>query len=82
MHGGVAVLNLCTILEVSGQQHAPAALPPEKKNPGPRRRGWVGPRAGLDYFEKRYEGHLESKERFAIQRYLLIIGKKKNMQVL
>ena len=28
-----------------------------------------------------YEGHLESKERFAIQRYLLIIGKKKNMQV-
>ena len=29
-----------------------------------------------------YEGHLESKERFAIQRYLLIIGKIKNMQVL
>ena len=29
-----------------------------------------------------YEGHLESKERFAIQRYLLITGKKKNMQVL
>ena len=29
-----------------------------------------------------YEGHLENKERFAIQRYLLIIGKKKNMQVL
>ena len=29
-----------------------------------------------------YEGHLESKERFAIQRYLLIIGKKKNIQVL
>ena len=26
-----------------------------------------------------YEGHLESKERFAIQRYLLIIGKKQNM---
>jgi len=31
---------------------------------------------------KRYEGHLESKERFAIKKYLLIIGKKKNMQVL
>ena len=30
----------------------------------------------------KYEGHLESKERFAIQRYLLIIGKKRNMQVL
>ena len=31
---------------------------------------------------RKYEGHLESKERFAIQRYLLIIGKKQNMQVL
>ena len=30
----------------------------------------------------RYEGHLESKKRFAIKKYLLIIGKKKNMQVL
>ena len=29
-----------------------------------------------------YEGHLESKERFAIKKYLLIIGKKKNTQVL
>jgi len=29
-----------------------------------------------------YEGHLESIERFAIKKYLLIIGKKKNMQVL
>jgi len=29
-----------------------------------------------------YEGHLESKERFAIKKYLLIIGKKQNMQVL
>ena len=28
------------------------------------------------------EGHLESKERFAMQRYLFIIGKKQNMQVL
>ena len=25
---------------------------------------------------RKYEGHLESKERFAIQKYLLIIGKK------
>ena len=33
-------------------------------------------------FQCYYEGHLESKERFAIQRYLLIIGKKQNMQVL
>ena len=30
----------------------------------------------------KYEGHLESKERFAIKKYLLIMGKKKNMQVL
>ena len=29
-----------------------------------------------------YEVHLESKEHFAIKKYLLIIGKKKNMQVL
>jgi len=29
-----------------------------------------------------YEWHLESKERFAIKKYLLIIGKKKIMQVL
>ena len=29
-----------------------------------------------------YEGHLESKERFAIKKYLLTTGKKKNMQVL
>jgi len=31
--------------------------------------------------KKIYEGRSESKERFAIQRYLLIIGKKQNMQV-
>ena len=29
----------------------------------------------------KYEGHLERKERFAIKKYLLIIGKKKNKQV-
>ena len=29
-----------------------------------------------------YEGHLESKKRFTIKKYLLIIGKKKNMHVL
>jgi hypothetical protein len=29
-----------------------------------------------------YEGHLESKERFAIKKYLLIIRKKKKLQVL
>ena len=33
-------------------------------------------------FTLKYEGHLESKERFAIKKYLLIIGKKKNMPVL
>ena len=31
---------------------------------------------------REYVGHLESKERFAIKKYLLIIGKKKDMQVL
>jgi len=29
----------------------------------------------------RYEGHLQRKERFTIKKYLLIIGKKKNIQV-
>jgi hypothetical protein len=29
-----------------------------------------------------YKGRSESKERFAVQRYLLIIGKKQNMQVI
>jgi hypothetical protein len=32
--------------------------------------------------DKIYEGRSESKERFAIQIYLSIIGKKQNMQVL
>ena len=36
----------------------------------------------IQFLIYRYEGHLESKERFAIKKYLLIIGKKKNMQVL
>jgi hypothetical protein len=35
----------------------------------------------MQYVQK-YEGHLESEERFAIKNYLLIIGKKKYMQVL
>jgi len=34
------------------------------------------------YTKVNYEGHLESNERFAIKKYLLIIGKKKIMQVL
>jgi len=37
----------------------------------------VGPGAGLGGFCGKYERHLESKERFAIKKYLLIIGKKK-----
>jgi hypothetical protein len=32
--------------------------------------------------EINYEGHSEVKERFAIKKYLLIIGKKENMWVL
>jgi len=34
------------------------------------------------FFNGKYEGFSESKERFAIQRYLLITGKKQDMQVL
>jgi hypothetical protein len=41
-------------MEVSGQLHAPAALPPGERAPGtPCIGGWVGPRAGLDDMEKR-----------------------------
>jgi hypothetical protein len=41
-------------MEVSGQIHAPAALPPEKGAPGTHRiGGWVGPRAVLDAVVKR-----------------------------
>ena len=44
----------------------------------------IGSSGFLKAFDRniKYGGHLESKERFAIQRYLLIIGKKQNMQVL
>jgi hypothetical protein len=35
-------------MEMSGQLHASAALPPEKHCIG----GWVGPRAGLDVMGK------------------------------
>ena len=38
--------------------------------------------AAFLYLLHSYEGHIESKERFVIQRYLLIIEKKQNMQVL
>jgi hypothetical protein len=39
---------------VSDQLHAPAALPPGEEFPGIHRiGGWVDPRAGLDYMEKR-----------------------------
>jgi hypothetical protein len=41
-------------MEVSGQLHAPAALPPGETAPGTQWiGGWVGPRAGLDDVEKR-----------------------------
>jgi hypothetical protein len=41
-------------MEVSGQLHAPAALPPGKDPPGTRWiGGWVGPRAVLEAVVKR-----------------------------
>jgi hypothetical protein len=40
-------------MEVSGQLHAPAALPPGKEPPGIHFIGrWMDPRAGLDDMEK------------------------------
>jgi hypothetical protein len=35
-------------MEVSGQLHAPAALPKGKQFRYPLAKGWVGPKAGLD----------------------------------
>jgi hypothetical protein len=41
-------------MEVSGELHAPAALPPGKEPPGTYCvGGWVNPRAGLDHLERR-----------------------------
>ena len=50
-------------------------------NTGQGKEQLVCPKSFINLFTF-YEGHLESKERFALQRYLLIIGKKQNMQVL
>jgi hypothetical protein len=41
-------------MEVSGQLHAPVALPPRERVPGANWiGGWVSPRAGLDVVEDR-----------------------------
>jgi len=40
-------------MDVSGQLHAPAALPPGKKHRTHYIGGWVGPRASLDTVSKR-----------------------------
>jgi hypothetical protein len=41
-------------MEVSGKLHAPAALPARETVHGIRCiGGWVGPRAGLDFMDKR-----------------------------
>jgi hypothetical protein len=41
-------------MEVSGQLHAPAALPPGKEPPVPiEKGGWVGPRVGLDAVKRK-----------------------------
>jgi len=40
-------------MEVSGQLHGPAALPPGKSHSTPWKGGWVGPRAGMDEVAKR-----------------------------
>jgi len=52
----------------------------------PGESGWSGKLTVHLYptpkLKNKYESRSESKERFAIQRYLLIMGKKQNMQVL
>jgi hypothetical protein len=52
-------------MEVSGQFHAPAALPPGKKPLVPR--GWVGPRTVLDAVVKR---KIPSPRRESFQYYV------------
>jgi hypothetical protein len=39
------------LVEGSVQRHAPAALPRERKGGSHFRRGWVGPKAGIDVLE-------------------------------
>jgi hypothetical protein len=46
-------------MRVGGQLHAPAALPPGKRPGTHCIGGWVGPRAGLDGYEKS-RPHLDS----------------------
>ena len=50
-------------MEVSGQFHAPAALPTEKYCDTDRKGDWLGPRAGLDIFgeEKNILNKINSK---------------------
>jgi hypothetical protein len=39
-------------------------------------------KSSLQWKSNKSEGHPENKERFAIKKYLLVLGNKKNMQVL
>jgi hypothetical protein len=39
-------------MALRGQRHVPSALPPGKRPGTPCTRGWVGPKAGLDEYEK------------------------------
>jgi hypothetical protein len=46
------ILNLVRQMDVSGQLHAPADLPPKGKAPGTHcGGGWVGPRSNLEAAE-------------------------------
>jgi hypothetical protein len=57
-------------MKVSGQFHAPAALPPEERAPSTHWIGnWVGPRAGLDDVE-RWRGEKSCPDRHSNSRPL------------
>ena len=45
---GLIFLNFGARLEVGGQRHAPAALPPGKRPGTHCTGGWMGPSAGMD----------------------------------
>jgi hypothetical protein len=59
-------------MEVSGEHHAPAALPPRVKPVAYWTGGWVGLRAGLDVLEK---GKISVRYlKFSVQSSILYSG--------
>jgi hypothetical protein len=57
-------------IELHGQLHAPAALPPEERVPGTYcLGGWVDPRVGLNAVEKRKIFHCRESNPIDMENY-------------